>query len=148
MNRREAKRALSQWMKSVRKKLGKTQDNLGAQLGCSGVHISQMERGRRMPSDNLLLKITGLLECDQKEVRSLFLLLARASCDVTPEDFKKLYGDENDELARASSGTNRFIALMQNVESTLSREEFSLLQDVVTQVIDLSGMIRNRSLRV
>ncbi len=147
MNRQEAKRALSQWMKSARQKLAIRQDDLGAQLGCSGVHISQMERGRRQPSDEILLKTARLLGCDKREVRGLFLLRARASSDVTPEDFKKLYGDE-DELAIAGLETNRFIVLMQNAEQTIPHEEFFLLQDIVTQVIDLSGMIYNRSLRV
>lgn len=146
MNRRGAKRALSQWMKSARKKLGKTQDDLSVQLGCSGVHVSQMERGRRMPSDEILLKITLLLECNHKEIRGLFLLRMRALSDVTLEDFEKLFGNTDDMTAIAGLETHRFIALMQNAEATLLCEEFSLLSGAIMQVVALARMKRDSSL--
>ena len=148
MDRRRAKKALSRWMRQAREKLAKTQDDLGVQLGCSGVHISQIERGRRMPSNEMLLKLTGILECNHREVRGLLLLRVRASSDVTQEDFEKLFGNTDDMTAIAGSGTYRFMALMQNAEATLPREEFSLLSGTVMQVVALARMRRDRSLQV
>src|SRR3989338_3054186 len=116
-------------MKQAREELGKSQEDFGAMLGCSGVHISQIERGRRMPSNEMLLKITRSLECNQREVRDLLLLRVRASCDVSPEDFEKMYGDIDDMIAMADSEIHRFVALMQKAESKLSLNQFRLLKN-------------------
>jgi len=113
-------------------------------LGCSGAHISQIERRRRMPSNEILFKSARLLECDKREVRGLLLLRMRASSDVTPEEFEQLYGNTDDMTAIGGSETERFLALIQHAELTLPREEFSLLKGAVTQVIALARMVRDR----
>jgi len=143
MNRQEAKRALSQWIKSARQKLAITQDELGAQLKCSGVHISQMERGRRMPSNEILLKIIRILACDRKEIRGLFFLRVRASSDLTADDFEKVCGDAQDMNVVAGDPTYRFISLVEKAESTLSLNQFRLLKNAVRSVIDFAKEMRN-----
>ena len=152
MDRRQAKLALSQWMRMTRKKFGKSQDDFGRELGCTGVHISQIERGRRMPSNKMLLNATGLLGCGQKEVRGLLLLRARASTDITPDDFVEVYGGV-DDMYRISgvsnpgvSETQRFLTTIQNAEAMIPPEDFALLKGAVMQIIDLSKRLHDRSL--
>lgn len=148
MNQWEAKKGLSRWMKSTRIKLRKNQANLARELECSGVHISQIERGRRMPSNELLLKMSQLAECNQREVRGLLLLRTRAGSDVTPEDFGELFGDTGDMLVVVGSmNTQRFLDVMRDAEHALPKEEFALLSGAVMQIVEFAKKRSQRQLQ-
>lgn len=145
MNQRVARSRLGRWVKSARKKLGKGQDDWARELECSGVHISQIERGRRAPSNDLLLKMSRLVGCNKSETRGLLLLRARAGCDVSPEDFAALFGDTKDMYVVAGgSDTKQFLDMMGNAERILPKEDFDLLNDTVMRLI---GLAKKRSQR-
>lgn len=96
-----------------------------------------------MPSNKILLKITRLLGCDNREVRGLLLLRARTSSDLTADDFEKVYGDTQDMKIIAGDPTYRFISMMENAELTLSLNQFRLLKNAVRSVIDFAKGMHN-----
>ena len=53
---------------AIRKKKGLSGKELGARAGCSASHIWMIERGERLPSLPLALKICTILEVDLKDI--------------------------------------------------------------------------------
>ena len=64
---------IGQRIKRERLDRGMTQRVLARAVGVGAPHISKIEAGRESPSDELLQKIAGVLECDFEEL----LLAAR-----------------------------------------------------------------------
>lgn len=73
------------YVRGRRQYKGLTQDALADSCGVTGVHISQIERGRRFPADALCVKLAKALDCNPRE------LTRRAYTARSPETARLLF---------------------------------------------------------
>lgn len=55
-------------LRGLRQERRLTIKQLGAMVGCSGAHISQIERGIKTPSLVLVTRLSRVLECSLREL--------------------------------------------------------------------------------
>src|SRR5262245_65886583 len=73
----DGKTSFGRWLRSRRKELELTQDDLARRVGCAAITIRKIEAGTRLPSAQIARRLADFLEIADEE-RTAFLRLARA----------------------------------------------------------------------
>lgn len=102
----EALRAFGERIRNARIGLGYKQDWIGTKIGVKGSYITKLEKGRQVPSPEVLRDLAKLLKLDEEE---LAFILAPAAAVRVPERFRQFITivrhPEMDVAPRARSGT-------------------------------------------
>lgn len=121
-------------LKGLREKKGFSQIKLAALCGVTSAHISQIEKGRRLPADGLCIQMAQHLDFDAME------LTWRVRAEKSPEAARMLYDQKQPASTAATTpgGDPRIESLvrtLQDLRTTIPETRYERLLDTIFGVL-------------
>jgi transcriptional regulator with XRE-family HTH domain len=125
-------------LKGLREKKGFNQIELATLCGVTSAHISQIEKGRRLPADVLCIQLAQHLDFDPVE------LTWRVRAEKAPETVRMLFGQKQPSSTDATTpdGDPRVESLvrtLQDLRTTIPEARYERLLDTIFGVLSPYG---------
>ena len=121
-------------LKGLREKKGFSQTKLAALCGVTSAHISQIEKGRRLPADGLCIQMAQHLDFDAVE------LTWRVRAEKSPETARILYGQKQPAPTAATTPgrdprIESLVRALQDLRTTIPETRYERLLDTIFGVL-------------
>jgi transcriptional regulator with XRE-family HTH domain len=121
-------------LKGLREKKGFSQIKLATLCGVTSAHISQIEKGRRLPADGLCIQLAQHLDIDAVE------LSWRVRTEKSPETARMLYGQQQPALTAATTPgrdprIESLVKALQDLRTTIPEARYERLLDTIFGVL-------------
>jgi transcriptional regulator with XRE-family HTH domain len=125
-------------LKGLREKKGFSQIELATLCGVTSAHISQIEKGRRLPADALCIQLAQHLDCDAVE------LTWRVRAEKSPETVRMLYGQKHHASTTAPTPdcdprVESLVRMLQDLRTTIPEARYERLLDTIFGVLSPYG---------
>ena len=121
-------------LKGLREKKGFSQIKLATLCGVTSAHISQIEKGRRLPADGLCIQLAQHLDVDAVE------LSWRVRAEKSPETARLLYGQQQPSSTAATTPgrdprIESLVRTLQDLRTTIPEARYERLLDTIFGVL-------------
>jgi transcriptional regulator with XRE-family HTH domain len=121
-------------LKGLREKKGFSQIKLATLCGVTSAHISQIEKGRRLPADGLCIQLAQHLDVDAVE------LTWRVRAEKSPETARMLYDQKQPSSITATTPgrdprITSLVRTLQDLRTTIPEARYERLLDTIFGVL-------------